>query len=83
LELENEKEVFYNDQQGCVTWALETSTGRVYLYNSDNPYKIQYVAKSLPEFLMRIYTENEIWYNALPPPISEVYKIKFAISFFP
>ena len=69
-------EVFYIDQQGCVTWALEESSGKVYLFNDDNPYKRTYVAKNLSEFLLRICIENSLWRGGKDPIVTE-YKEEF------
>lgn len=59
-DLNEETGVFYSDQQGCVVWALDKQ-GRVFVHDDNNPYVITYVAKTLPEFLIRIKYENSKW----------------------
>jgi hypothetical protein len=51
---------FYYDSQGCVIWAFDDN-GYIYIYDDDNPYIKQYVAKSLPEFLSHIYDDSNKW----------------------
>lgn len=59
----NDSEVFYKDSQGCILWALEEHTGRVYIYDEDNMFTRTFVAKSLPEFLSRIMFESSKFYT--------------------
>lgn len=53
-----EGNVFYRDQQDCIIWSYDSEKG-VYTDNGD------IVAKSIPEFLTRIYIENCIWFKLL------------------
>jgi len=50
---------FFADQQWCFVAAVD-DTGRVYDDKRSTPDKMCYMAKSIPEFLMRIQLENEI-----------------------
>jgi len=60
--LDRKTGIFYRDQQACVIWAL-SEDNRVYVYEyGEFPYKISYVAKSLPEFLTRIKYESYRFY---------------------
>ncbi len=51
-------EIFLYDQQSCLIWALEETTGYVYEYKRTNIHQIYYVAKSLAEFLTRLKIEE-------------------------
>ncbi|AYV75500.1 MAG: hypothetical protein Terrestrivirus2_8 [Terrestrivirus sp.] len=63
FDLNRETGVFYRDQQDCVIWALSKENNQVYVYDyGEFPYKVRYVAKSLPEFLTRIKYESRMFY---------------------
>lgn len=53
--------VFYQDSQGCVNWAFDSHG--VYIDDPDNLFEKQYVSKTLPEFLTRVYIEAQNFYN--------------------
>ena len=53
----SEPNLFYRDQQGCVSWYHDRATGQVTTENE------QVVADSLAQFLARIYIENMIWFK--------------------
>lgn len=57
--IKNYGEVFYADDQGCVIWALEKKTRRVYVYDQSKKKSTtrKYVAKTLGEFLTRMQWE--------------------------
>ena len=59
FKLSKNKTSFYRDQQDCVVWALDHKTGAVYTMEEDGVDL--WVAKSLPEFLTRLYLEGQIW----------------------
>ena len=47
--------VFYRDQQDCILWSVDPSTGKVY-DNTDN-----LVADDVEEFWARMWIENQLW----------------------
>lgn len=64
-ETDDENDVFFRDQQDCIVWRLEASTGYVYVKRkakNDQMLTI-YVAKSLPEFLSRVEFESDLWHQ--------------------
>jgi hypothetical protein len=50
--------LFYRDQQDCVRWVYETSTGFVKTTSG------RYVAKSLAEFLSHIEDDAKCWFDS-------------------
>ncbi len=58
--INNKGEIFYGDCQGCIYWALEKKTGRVYIYDQNSPVRT-YVAKTFAEFLTRMQWEVTTW----------------------
>jgi len=58
-------QIFYRDCEDCLIWALNNN-GYVYILNDDNPFEQIFVAKSLPEFLTRIYLESQSFYTHRP-----------------
>jgi hypothetical protein len=69
-------EIFYRDQQDCVMWALNSETGQVYVINIGDT-KLQLVANSLPEFLKRIYLENQAWFYIYEEEVIEPETISY------
>ncbi len=67
---EENKNLFYCDQQGCVNWYFEENIG---VYIDEDKSKV--VAKSIPELFTRMFIENMIWYNySLNSKISPIMK---------
>ena len=56
--VEQQTNLFYCDQQGCVTWHFDPLIG---VYINENPELI--VSKSISEFFTRIFIENALWYG--------------------
>lgn len=48
--------VFYCDSQGCIIWAIDPSTGKIYSSAND-----EYVADTLEEFWFHRYIESLLW----------------------
>lgn len=59
IEIDRENHIFFRDQQDCVLWTVHPKTGAVHILNQDKTM----VAHSVPEFLTRVFIENEIWYH--------------------
>ena len=57
FDFDDERNIFYRDQQDCVIWCLDDKG--VYIYGTNKVY----VAQSLGEFLWRIRVEDACWYR--------------------
>nr|QBK88198.1 MAG: hypothetical protein LCMAC202_05600 [Marseillevirus LCMAC202] len=54
---EEERIVFYRDQQDCLIWSVDPQTGKVY-----SDVQLEPVADNVEEFWFRMYTESLLWF---------------------